>query len=218
MFCALETKNDFAICDICYDLLPWSKHRCSHCGALLSLECEVWSCEICQKDQPIIDKFITLFDYDQTIARFIGKLKYKKKFYVGRSLGLLLRDCILEQAYVQDDLPELLIPVPLHKKRLIKRGFNQVVEILRPFSEKKLFPLAFNAIHRIKNTPAQTTLSSLKRKRNLKNAFALVGTIEAKHVVVVDDVVTTGATVLALASLLKAKGVARVDVWCIARA
>jgi len=108
--------------------------------------------------------------------------------------------------------------VPLHKKRLRKRGFNQALEIARPIAKTLNIPMEKYAIKRAKQTEAQSLLNAAERKKNLRHSFSLIKPITAKHVVIIDDVVTTGATVFELADLLKKSGVERVGVWAVARA
>ncbi|HQY22412.1 MAG TPA: hypothetical protein PK389_01455 [Gammaproteobacteria bacterium] len=116
------------------------------------------------------------------------------------------------------ELPEAIIPVPLHIDRLRKRGFNQALELLWPIHKKTKIPVVFDACVRIRKTTAQAQLDKTRRKRNLKSAFQIVKPIPFEHVAIMDDVVTTGSTVNALTQVLKEAGVTTVDIWCICRA
>ncbi|MCK5905419.1 MAG: ComF family protein, partial [Gammaproteobacteria bacterium] len=107
---------------------------------------------------------------------------------------------------------------PLHNKRSRQRGFNQALEIAQPIAKELNIPISANAIKRIKYTEAQSLLSAVERRKNLRNSFALSKPIIAEHIVLVDDVVTTGTTVYELATLLKKSGVRKVGVWAVARA
>jgi ComF family protein len=117
----------------------------------------------------------------------------------------------------REQLPQLLIPVPLHRKRLQERGFNQAVELARPLSRQLDIPLDFSSCRRVRDTRSQSELHVRERQRNVRGAFKLSGKIEADHVALLDDVVTTGSTVTALAKVLRRTGVGRVDVWALAR-
>jgi ComF family protein len=115
-------------------------------------------------------------------------------------------------------LPDCIVPVPLSKKRLRQRGFNQSAELARAVSKNYPIPLNLHAIARGRDTRAQTGLHRQQRLQNIRGAFDQVRAMDAGHVAILDDVVTTGSTVNELARVLKRAGVERVDVWSIARA
>ena len=110
------------------------------------------------------------------------------------------------------------MPVPLHRQRLKRRGYNQVSEILLPVQKALKIEVLAHSCMRVKYTRAQSELSAVSRKRNLSNAFEITEPIPYQHIALVDDVVTTGSTVKALSLLLKEAGVEQIDVWCICRA
>lgn len=114
--------------------------------------------------------------------------------------------------------PDAIVPVPLHPGRYRKRGFNQAVEIARTVSRRLDISLDLDSCRRIRATPAQAELPARQRRTNLRNAFSIDAAIEHRHVAVLDDVITTGATVKEMAAALHRAGVARVDVWACARA
>lgn len=107
--------------------------------------------------------------------------------------------------------------MPLHKKRLRERGFNQALEIAKPIARHFKIPLDNDSIVRSKHTEPQTTLSAQQRQTNLLEAFTIKKPLTVRHIVIFDDVITTGATVKNLAALLKNDGCERIDVYCIAR-
>jgi ComF family protein len=115
--------------------------------------------------------------------------------------------------------PEAILPVPLHRARLRERGFNQAVELARPVAKALCLPLALGLCHRTHATPAQSGLGSAAvRRRNVAGAFRVRRDVNGlQRVVLVDDVVTTGATVTELATSLRAAGVTEVVVWACAR-
>ena len=129
-------------------------------------------------------------------------------------LGDLLADAVNAQAVK----PEVIIPVPLHSSRYRERGFNQSLEIARILSRRLVIPLDYRSCSRIHATQAQTQLDAKERARNLKKAFAITKPLPYTHVAILDDVVTTGATVNELAKMLRQAGVKRIDVWACARA
>jgi ComF family protein len=115
-------------------------------------------------------------------------------------------------------MPDILIPVPLHKQRLVERGFNQSLEISRAVSKQLPVPIDTQCVRRVKSTQAQQTLNITQRKQNIKGCFEMQQSHNYKHVVLIDDVITTGSTVNELAHTLKKSGVEKVGVWSIARA
>jgi len=118
--------------------------------------------------------------------------------------------------------PDLLIPVPLHRSRLKQRGFNQALEISKVVSKHTAIPLGDRLVQKVKNTQSQAELeSALKRKRIQRRAFSFSKTDmpgSVNHIAIIDDVVTTMATVKSLATCLESRGIRQVDVWCLARA
>jgi ComF family protein len=116
----------------------------------------------------------------------------------------------------------LLVPVPLHPARFRERGFNQAIAIARYAGRMLEIPVVRHAVRRVRDTPSQTALDVNARRRNVRGAFAVAKrsarlVIEARHVAVVDDVMTTGSTLQELRAVLLAAGVSQVDLWAVAR-
>ena len=119
----------------------------------------------------------------------------------------------------QVDLPDVLIPVPLHKLRLLKRGFNQAFELGAYASQLLKIPMGTSGLRRLRNTKAQSGLTRKQRRKNMRGAFYWQGPGKpGQHVALIDDVMTTGTTVNECARVLKNAGAKRVDVWVTARA
>jgi ComF family protein len=112
---------------------------------------------------------------------------------------------------------DLIIPVPLHNSRLRSRGYNQAWELAKHLSKLSGINASHKYCHRIKKTPLQTGLKASERKRNLRQAFSVKADVSGLHVCIVDDVMTTGSTLEAIASALKSAGVARVSGIVVAR-
>lgn len=144
-------------------------------------------------------------------------MKFQQQLSSAAILAALLRLEII-QKNPDVTLPDALLPVPLHKSRLVKRGFNQSLEISRNIAKAKKIPLLIKTVERVKNTDAQTHLNKQQRLKNVKGCFKVLEVPLAKHIVIIDDVITTGATTNELARILKAAGVDKVGVWSIARA
>lgn len=117
------------------------------------------------------------------------------------------------------DLPGMIIPVPLHRLRLFERGFNQAYELGANISKQLNVPLLATALRRHRNTRAQSGLDRKQRRKNLNNAFYWAGIAKPSgYIALVDDVMTTGATVTECTRVLKTAGAKRVDVWVATRA
>jgi ComF family protein len=144
-------------------------------------------------------------------------MKYQQQLSYAAIFADLLKNRIMgmipENAY-----PDAILPVPLHKKRLIKRGFNQSLEITRAVAKEIQLPVLLKTVRRNRSTLAQTNLSKKDRQNNIKGCFDLLRPPNHSHIVIIDDVITTGATVNELAKLLKISGVKTVGVWSLARA
>ena len=125
---------------------------------------------------------------------------------------------LAEKLALFTEQPDLIIPVPLHNSRLRSRGYNQAWELAKHLSRISAIPTSHKVCRRIKKTPLQTGLKASERKRNLRQAFAITENVEDLHVCIVDDVMTTGSTLEAIASVLKAAGAAHISGLVVARA
>ncbi len=175
-------------------------------------------CGQCLRYAPSYDTTLALWPYQPPVTRLISALKFKRQLKYANLLGQLLAE-YLWQCHLQGYcLPEVIIPVPLHVARLRARGFNQSLEIARPIAKALHIAIDVDSCQRIRATLAQSSLPAKQRKRNMRNAFAIVKAIAVKHVAIIDDVVTTGHTVNELSKQLRKAGVQRIDIWCCARA
>ncbi len=215
-----------SLCKACYEDLPWMAHACKQCG-IACKDCSANSpvCGHCQKNAPAVDYTHSALHYVSPVDYLVTELKFRKQLASAAILSELL--CrFLEQRLNREAAqligkPDLIIPVPLHKKRLASRGFNQAVELAKPLAKKFSIPLAKQLVRRSKNTLPQSELDASQRRKNIRNSFQIENQQQLKqasHVVIVDDVVTTGATCNELARLLKKSGVQKVGVWSVARA
>lgn len=108
--------------------------------------------------------------------------------------------------------------MPSHPKRVRQRGFNAVYELLKAMHAHMRFSYSLNSVVRIRNTETQTGKGRIERQHNIRHAFAIKKLPATDHVIIFDDVITTGATVNELARIIKSAGIDRVDVWALARA
>ena len=210
-FICQQASGQQAICTACSIALPRIQIACPTCA----LPCNTVSspCGRCQKKPPPIDHATALFYYQPPITQAIAQLKFSGKIRFAKLLGPLLAEAIAQQNINAD----WLVPVPLHRKRLRQRGFNQAIELAKPISKQLNIPIC-RQINRILNTPTQTSLNAKQRKKNLRNAFSTTHNFNNQTLIIIDDVVTTTATTNELAKLLKKNGAQTVAVFSVARA
>ncbi len=207
--------NGLDICITCHRRLPKNTNCCSRCAEILPATASLPSlCGQCLSHSPSFDVVHAPFIYQEEIQFLIAGLKFGKHYKNARLLGLLLSQNLEK---IQGK-PECIIPVPLHSSRYRERGFNQAAEIAGVVSKNLNIPLAVDYCIRHKNTPQQTKLPAKVRRKNVSQAFSVKKNISAKHVTILDDVMTTGSTARSLATALKRAGVEWVDVWVCARA
>jgi ComF family protein len=171
-------------------------------------------CGHCLSGHPAFDETYAPFIHQGAMRHLISNLKFGAYYKNARLLGKLLAEHLKQTA----ERPELILPVPLHKARYRQRGFNQAIEIARTVALELKIPLDLDSCKRHRDTPHQIQLPAKKRRKNLKNAFSIIKPIHARHIAILDDVMTTGSTAHELAYVLKKAGVSRVDVWVCARA
>lgn len=217
LLCQAPATATQPLCDGCLPDLPWNTHACERCA--LPLPPELLLCGECRPRPPPQQATIAPLRYVFPVDGLIAGLKYHQQLAHTPLLSRLLLEAI--QAADQP-LPQLVIPVPLHPRRLAERGYNQSLELARPIAKALGLPVEARLIQRERHTRAQRTLNAATRQRNLDRAFAIDERRLAQlghpvHVALVDDVLTTGATVGAIANLLQRHGVADIDVWCVAR-
>jgi len=210
VLCAANaTQTDF-FCEPCYLELPWVNQACVQCAQPVTGSSQ---CGACQKNPPPFDATFVACDYRFPMPELISRVKFQKQFVTGRILGELL--CLQQHKYPVK--PDLIIPMPLHVKRLRERQFNQALEIARPLANAWNIPIMPRVCQRIKPTLAQSSLNFQSRQSNIKGAFHTEMSFTHQHVAIVDDVLTTGSTVRELATTLKKAGAAKISVWCVAR-
>ena len=171
-------------------------------------------CGSCQRHRPPYDRCIAALRYQGPVPSLVGAAKFRRRLNAARLLGQLLTDRVRDAA---GPLPQVLIPVPLHPRRLAERGYNQALEIARVPARELALPIGSRLCERVAATLPQAGLDERARRINIRGAFAVPGPWTWDHVAIVDDVVTTGSTVAELARVLRGAGVRRVDVWAPAR-
>lgn len=213
VLCQATKLQGIDICDACMGDLPRAQHACRQCASPLPSG-NLDLCGSCQMNPPDFDATVAPFYYAPPISHLLARLKFQGKLVYARVLGSLAAEAIIESDI---ELPECVIPVPLHAKRLRERGFNQSQELARYIARRLDVPVVNGIVERTKNTRPQMKLDAKERRKNMRNAFRLKSANHWQHVAIVDDVMTTGNTVGELARTLKAAGVQHVDVWTVAR-
>ncbi|MBI3343558.1 MAG: ComF family protein [Gammaproteobacteria bacterium] len=201
------------LCSGCAVELPYNAAACTRCALPLTSAAEL--CGQCLQDPPSYDSAVSLFRYAYPADHLILRLKFQAQLHLARALGELLAEHLKDQMQA---MPEIIIPVPLHRSRLRERGFNQALEIARPIARGLSIPVDYKSCERVRKTSAQSLLPAAERRKNIKGAFRVTRPIAARHVAILDDVMTTGHTVQELAATLRKAGVERIDVWVLARA
>ena len=214
IFCGAKSQPDFDICVACEAQLPWMANikHCQICSIDLPEASTESSCGNCLSKPPYFNQVHAALVYRQEAAFLLQKLKFQHQLIHSKIAGKLLVQALNGQAK-----PEILIPVPLHWHRQIQRGFNQSLEIARFVSKELNVPINNKLIKRHLATAAQSESTSKARLGNVSNAFTVKTKSVPKHVAIVDDVLTTGSTVNAMAKKLKAAGVQTIEIWCVAR-
>jgi ComF family protein len=206
-----DRKQD--LCSACLKDLPIVAHKCSRCGVQSFSEI----CGQCLKHPPPFTACYSLFAYEPPLTYLILSLKFRQDLVSARILGELLAEQVKQQWYRLKPLPDFILPVPLHENRLKERGFNQALEVARPISRALKIEILTQAVRRVKDTPAQMQLMAEDRKKNVRGVFSVEADVTGKHIVIVDDVVTTGATAAEIARVLLKQGARMVEVWCCGR-
>ena len=196
------------LCETCTAALPWlQQSRCPVC-ALPTLHSAV--CGQCLQHPPHFSRTVAAFAYDFPLDKLVLALKYGEKLH----LATLLADQLAQGI---DDKPDCIVAMPLHPQRLRERGFNQSLQLARRLSRQLQIPLLANDCQRVRNTPSQSTLPWKERNKNMRKAFSCTSNVAGKHVAIVDDVMTTGATLDELAATIIKAGATRVSAWVVAR-
>lgn len=207
----------YSLCGECRGRLSLLKDGacCPVCGRLVSAAPSSVGCPECAGRRFHFDRAVSALAYDDFSRRLVFELKYRKRGYVAFHLAEMIRD---RMAVCPSGTFDVLIPVPAGRKRLRKRGFNQALLLAEALGEMRGEPVENRALRLEKTLMDQVRLDREKRFENLKNAFCAAPEAElhGRRVLLVDDVLTTGATADACARALKAAGAATVVVATVA--
>jgi ComF family protein len=215
--CAAWLPAGLPLCEGCDSELPWLGAHCSCCA--LPLPVDGLLCGACLARPPAFDQVLAPWRYAFPVDALINRFKHRDQGSLGRLAGTLLARHLQHLFDEGQPRPELLLPVPLSPQRLRQRGFNQAGLLADWLGKAVQLPVNAKVLQRVQEQHSQQGLSASERQRNLQQAFALLdeAALAGRHVALVDDVLTTGATADSLARLLKRAGARRVDVYCLAR-
>jgi ComF family protein len=186
---------------------------CSRCGLPLKAT-DIDTCVVCLARPPRLDRIRAAVAYGDISRSIAMRLKYGRKVALARTMSRYMQPLL-------GDLPgdAVFVPVPLHRSRLWRRGFNQSAIVARELSRRTGHAVAIDALRRVRATPPLKGLNRLQRRRTVAGAFRAnrPAELRGRNIVLVDDVLTTGSTANACARVLKRAGAARVDLVSWAR-
>ncbi len=212
--CAVCKQVGSVLCERCLQGLPRLSDRvCGWCGRAVKRPFSL--CAACQKRPFPLQTIHATFQYVSPVKELIHKLKYENTFALAAPLGQAMAAAL--------SLPEgaitAVVPVPLHPKREQKRGYNQSMLLAQQLCDQHAIPLIPDALRRVRFTRPQIELGADQRQQNVQQAFAATPTLVfGQHILLIDDVCTTGATLSACAEALLDAGAASVSAYCLARA
>jgi ComF family protein len=199
---------DGMACAGCAADLPALPASCPVC-AMPSLASAV--CGSCLRAAPAFDATLAVWRYDFPVDRLVHALKYQGSLPLARLFGEALARCVAERRV------DAVVPMPLARERLMRRGFNQAVEIARAAARDRRLAPETALVERVRDTASQTDLPVAERARNVRGAFACRAEVGGWRIAVVDDVMTTGATLAEVAACLRRAGAAWVENWVVGR-
>lgn len=169
-------------------------------------------CGNCLQHPPGFDRTSAVFAYQFPVNHLIQAMKYADQLVLAHALGSQLA-----QGITPEQRPDCVIPMPLHPLKLRERGYNQALLLAHVVARQHSISLLPTACHRVRDTPAQSALHWRERERNMKDAFVCDVDLTGKRVALIDDVMTTGASLNALAQAIRKAGAVWIEAWVVAR-
>ena len=212
LLCDALTNRQRDLCIPCEQDLPWLKSSCRLCA--VPVHDHVSVCGRCLAEPPPFVSSHAGFTYTWPIDQLIHNFKDHADLPAGRVLSELLIQSLGNS--LSNHKPDVIVPVPLYRRKDRERGFNQSLEIATRLAKLWRIPID-NKCKRSKSTSDQKLLSVSERLLNVKDVFCTSGIYRGKHLVIVDDVITTTATVRSLSRVLLSAGAESVKTICLAR-
>ncbi|MFW5451228.1 MAG: ComF family protein [Methylophagaceae bacterium] len=208
LLCGVASSH-WCLCNDCIKTLPTLDQICPRCAHPLNHNA---ICGQCLSQAPEQDDSFSLYHYLPPIDRLIADMKYYDKILLSKFFAQQMATQLKDRA-----LPELLIPIPLHPRRLRQRGYNQSWALAQYLSKLLIIPTRHDILVRTRDTVAQTSLPYSQRKQNIKRSFSVKSITIPSHIALIDDVLTTGHTANVAAKALRKAGVQHIELWTIAR-
>jgi len=212
VFCGMRLGNG-RICLPCQEDLPWLEAACPGCAEPLEAAAGGACCGACQRQPPPWSACRAALHYAFPVDSALKALKFRACLYYAPAFAALLSPVVL--TYFKD--VDALIPVPLHRLRQARRGFNQAREIAGSLGRTTGLPVQ-DVARRVRQTAPQSGLDRAARRENLRDAFRVVARLPCRYPLIIDDVMTTGETCRQLAGVLLEAGARCVAVLTVARA
>ncbi|MFC1681565.1 ComF family protein [Pseudomonadota bacterium] len=206
--------DDSGLCRRCSASVPRVENPCRQCGSPLAVSSVGARCGRCQTSPAAYNYTIAPFAYALPLSGIVQQFKYRRRITLARPLAKILAG---EIRYRNPELPDLLVPVPLHWTRLTKRGFNQSLELCRHLSSELGVPYERHLVTRNQKTVSQAELPLRWRRQNVQYAFDIRASLPTDSIAIVDDVITSGETMQHIASLLRRQGARFVQCWACLR-
>ena len=202
-----------ALCEYCdKHIVPITEPRCKRCSKpIADTTCEF--CEDCEKRHFLVESGMALYPYDERMQRVIRQFKYEGCYEIGDFFAMRMGKAFYKWIY--EFQPDVILPVPVHKKRLRFRGFNQAEVLAEGLGDYLNIPVDAETLIRTEDTKPQKNLDVHKRIANLQKGFALDSEVIWERVLLVDDIYTTGATLEACARVLQQAGVRHIRFVCL---
>lgn len=196
------------------DLPRPAPHACRQCAASITAP---GVCGECLADAPAFDAAVAACVYGFPVSQVISQFKYGARLAMAGWMAAALAEAVKARGRVEVDW---VLPLPLSRERITERGFNQAALIAAGVARQLKLPLHRDELLRVRNTAPQASLGHEERWRNVRGAFEVAPSagIAEQRIALIDDVMTTGATLDAAARALKRAGAARVEAWVVARA
>ncbi|MDX8378508.1 MAG: ComF family protein [Gallionella sp.] len=197
-------------CEACEAAMPYL--NTPHCPLCALPTTQGECCGHCLRSPPLFNRTIAVFAYRFPLDKLIQAMKYQEQLALSQTFAEKILPRIKPL-----NLPDYLIAMPLHPEKLRRRGYNQAQLIAAKIAHKIKRPLLRNGCHRLRDTPSQASLPWPLRHKNMRDAFSCDTDLTGKHIALVDDVFTTGASLNALAVAVKKQGATEISAWVIAR-
>ena len=211
LLCEVRFDGVRDLCDHCHAALPWNDNACPRCGQPLLGA----GCTSCRRLPVSCEHTVAPLRYEDAIATWVQALKFRNGFREGQVLGELLAIAV-ENSLVNRRRPDCIIPMPLATRRLLWRGHNQAAFIANNISKRVRIPVKHRLLARTRATLKQADLPRSARRANVVRAFA-ARDVTGLYIALVDDVLTTGATMQSATRVLLANGADAVEWWVAAR-